>query len=153
MCRGIIFMAQGDQDGGPHNFGTVIEMREWKGEADRLKFGVRVIWDGGGVNTYRWGAENAWDVQVAGEADPRVDIRALRDSVPPVTPTPPPLCLPEQLAALKVLYTSTGGPSQWRVRAGWSVFDLPASALNASTDPCRVTWDGVMCLKGHIVAL
>ena len=42
----------------------MVEMKPWLGESDRLKFGVRVVWDSGVVNTYRWGAEDAWDVQV-----------------------------------------------------------------------------------------
>jgi hypothetical protein len=55
---------QGNQDGGLGNSGTVVGLREWRGEASRLKFGVRVKWDAGPVNTYRWGAEDAFDVQV-----------------------------------------------------------------------------------------
>ena len=39
-------------------------MREWVGEPSRTKFGARVLWDSGTANTYRWGAENSWDLQV-----------------------------------------------------------------------------------------
>lgn len=65
---------QGNQDGGPNAFGTVIEMKRWKGEPSRLKFGVRVVWDNGEANMYRWGAEDAWDVQVVGGAAEPADI-------------------------------------------------------------------------------
>lgn len=150
--RMLSYGVQGNQDGGPNGYGTVIELREWKGEPSRLKFGVRVLWDSGGANTYRWGAEDAWDVQVEGQVDSGVDLRALRDSVPRVSPPPPALCLHEEVAALRALYMSTGGP-QWRSRTGWSVFDAPPAPLTSTNDPCRTPWDGLMCLDGHVVAL
>ncbi len=117
-CGGCA-LPQGAQDGGSNNFGTVIELREWKGEPDRIKFGVRVVWDRGGANTYRWGAEDAFDLQIAGESDSSVDVEALRLSVPPATPLPSPPLVPEQLTALKAIYEATGGHESWRSRQGW----------------------------------
>jgi hypothetical protein len=88
-----------------------------------------------------------------GTADADVDIAKLRAKLAPVTPPPSPLCAREELAALQALYAATGGRTLWRSRRGWSIFDSSLPVTNATTDPCRVDWDGVMCLNGHVVAL
>lgn len=146
-------MRQGDQDGGPNSYGTVIELREWKGEPDRMRFGARVRWDAGGTNTYRWGAEDAWDLLVVGEVDKDTDVRALRDTAPPSRPPLSPLCAADEARALRAVYLATGGPTHWKSKLGWTVFGDAIPRLNATTDPCRLQWDGVVCVNGNIAAL
>ena len=118
-----------------------------------MKFGARVLWDLASANTYRWGAEDAFDLEVVGEVDKDTDIASLRSKAPPATPPPPPLCASDEVNALRALYAGTGGARTWRSRVGWSVFDKPGFVLNDTTDPCRLAWDGVICVDGHIAAL
>lgn len=59
------------QDGGPGNEGEVVSGTEKNSDG-----WVRVKWDRGGVNGYRWGAENAYDVEPV-DANPLS--KAIRD--------------------------------------------------------------------------
>lgn len=52
----------GNQDN--HQGGTVIDIRPWEGEESRTRVAVEVKWDNGYINSYRWGAEGAYDLKV-----------------------------------------------------------------------------------------
>ena len=56
----------GNQDGGSGSRGTVVAIKPWLGEPSNQRYGVRVVWEAGGGNTYRWGAEDAYDLRVVG---------------------------------------------------------------------------------------
>ena len=82
----------GDQDGGilegengnPPKFqrGIVIEVTWWAGEVARDKYGVRVVWDATGIagaNIYRYGAEDARDIDIVGNRGASAAQKLLRD--------------------------------------------------------------------------
>mmetsp|Transcript_8093 Transcript_8093/g.25409 ORF Transcript_8093/g.25409 Transcript_8093/m.25409 type:complete len:431 (+) Transcript_8093:93-1385(+) len=57
----------GEQDGGAGGLGVVVGFQRWRGEQDRTRLGVRVLWKASGaVRTYRWGAQGRYDIQVVG---------------------------------------------------------------------------------------
>jgi hypothetical protein len=56
-----------DQDGGEGSFGTVVNA-ELAEDTGALTGWLRVRWDAGGVNRYRWGANDCYDLVVAPDA-------------------------------------------------------------------------------------
>lgn len=134
---------QGDQDGGKGGKGTVIELRPWRGEPDRKRYGARVKWDNGDTNTYRWGAEGKFDLEIVGAIDEDL---AKAYIVPQQGPAS---CHESDMQALLQIYSDLNGAKWAPIHAkGWR-----QRVAGDETDPCTDKWTGVLCEKTRIVAL
>lgn len=139
----------GNQDGGEGTHGTVIELRQWGAgrnvTADTIA--VRVRWDTGAVNSYRWSASGPQrDLLVVGFRPlmPGDEASPVHEGVAAF--------YSRQAAhsgvreALLRLRNETGGSKGlWTTLRGWD---------DAGRDPCaQPSWEGVTCTDGEVVGL
>lgn len=117
--------------------GTVVELKPWRGESDRMKFGVRVRWDNGQINLYRWGAQNAYDVEVVGSVDPSEQLEATTGT------QLPPSCPEAEVSTLRQFFDALDG-HHWISKRGWTEED---------SDPCFDRWEGIKCFQGRVFSM
>eukprot|EP00516_Mucochytrium_quahogii_P007009 CAMPEP_0203749012 /NCGR_PEP_ID=MMETSP0098-20131031/3720_1 /ASSEMBLY_ACC=CAM_ASM_000208 /TAXON_ID=96639 /ORGANISM=" , Strain NY0313808BC1" /LENGTH=327 /DNA_ID=CAMNT_0050637941 /DNA_START=4525 /DNA_END=5508 /DNA_ORIENTATION=- len=152
-----------NQDGGRGNRGIVVGIVDWK---DLPARGVRVLWDNGNWNVYRWGAEGLYDIEVV-ENEPLIPEDSIGWKLPDKIDN---RCKVKERTALRNLYNELGG-DEWTFHDGWSnheniqIPDESTDVCNVQNDadeamfyedkndPCLTPWTGVVCKEGHVISL